>query len=213
MEIGSFVLTGMLSGFPSLHTPVWKLDALARLGRPGTTFCETLHDRRKPDYGKPCRNCRCEQSKAYLAEVVKKHDQRSRGHIKTPGPASLCLMLAQTGRLKVGRACPLCPGISDINLFRYCQGVIDLDAEIPDRAFDFRVPEQEQDSPQVARPPIDQVALVRRSECVPKSLGSSPMLPIQSETSRAYCRVIILRLVPRWPVNKNSSGRLPVAFR
>ena len=26
------MLTGMLSGFPSLHTPVWKLDALARLG-------------------------------------------------------------------------------------------------------------------------------------------------------------------------------------
>ena len=31
-----------------------------------------------------------------------------------------------------GRACLLCPGISDINLFRYCQRVIDLDAEIPD---------------------------------------------------------------------------------
>jgi hypothetical protein len=45
-----------------------------------------------------------------------------------------------TGHLKVGRACPLCPGISDINLFRYCQGVIDLDAEIPDRAFDFGMP-------------------------------------------------------------------------
>ena len=29
---GSFVLTGMLSGFPLLHTPVWKLDALAGLG-------------------------------------------------------------------------------------------------------------------------------------------------------------------------------------
>jgi len=25
-------------------------------------------------------------------------------------------------RLEIGRACPLCPGISDINLFRYCQG-------------------------------------------------------------------------------------------
>jgi hypothetical protein len=30
----------------------------------------------------------------------------------------------------MGRACPLCASISDINLFRYCQGVIDLDAEI-----------------------------------------------------------------------------------
>ena len=56
----------------------------------------------------------------------------------------------------MGRACPLCPGISDINLFRYCQGVIDLDAEIPDRAFDFGMTEQELNSPQVARPPIDQ---------------------------------------------------------
>ena len=55
-----------------------------------------------------------------------------------------------------GRACLLCPGISDINLFRYCQGVIDLNAEIPDRAFDLRMAEQELDSPQVARPPIDQ---------------------------------------------------------
>jgi hypothetical protein len=34
--------------------------------------------------------------------------------------------------LKAGRACPFCPGISGINLFRYCQRVINLDAEIPD---------------------------------------------------------------------------------
>ena len=47
-----------------------------------------------------------------------------------------------TNRLvkRAGRACPLCPGISDINLFRYCQSVIDLDAEIPDGAFDLGVP-------------------------------------------------------------------------
>ena len=45
--------------------------------------------------------------------------------------------MAQTGRKRAGRACPLCPGISDINLFRYGQGVIDLNAEIPDRAFNL----------------------------------------------------------------------------
>jgi hypothetical protein len=55
--------------------------------------------------------------------------------------------LAQTGGWRAGRACPLCPGISDINLFRYCQSVIDLDAEIPDRAFDLGMPEQELDGP------------------------------------------------------------------
>ncbi len=38
-------------------------------------------------------------------------------------------------------------GISDINLFRYCQGVIDLNAEIADRTFDLGMPEQELDGP------------------------------------------------------------------
>ena len=55
-----------------------------------------------------------------------------------------------------GRACLLCPGISDINLFRYYQGVIDLNAQIPDRAFDLGVPEQKLDGPQISRPTIDQ---------------------------------------------------------
>jgi hypothetical protein len=32
-------------------------------------------------------------------------------------------------------------------LFRNCEGVIDLDAEVPDRAFDLGVPEQELHSP------------------------------------------------------------------
>jgi len=30
---------------------------------------------------------------------------------------------------EVGRACPLCPNISNINLFRYCEGIIYLDAD------------------------------------------------------------------------------------
>jgi hypothetical protein len=41
-----------------------------------------------------------------------------------------------------GRACPLCPGISDINVFSYCQSIIHLDAEISDGAFDLGMPEQ-----------------------------------------------------------------------
>jgi hypothetical protein len=32
-------------------------------------------------------------------------------------------------RLEAGRACPLCPGTSDIDLFRYCECVIDFDTE------------------------------------------------------------------------------------
>jgi hypothetical protein len=33
------------------------------------------------------------------------------------------------------------PGHSDINLFRYCQGVVYFNAKIPDRAFDLGMPE------------------------------------------------------------------------
>jgi hypothetical protein len=39
----------------------------------------------------------------------------------------------------MGRACPLCPGISDVNLFRYRKRIIDFDAEVSDGAFDFGV--------------------------------------------------------------------------
>ena len=64
--------------------------------------------------------------------------------------------MAQICRSWVGRACPLCPGNSDINLFRYGKGIIDLDAEIPDGALNFRMAEQELHRPQVARAPVDQ---------------------------------------------------------
>jgi hypothetical protein len=94
--------------------------------------------------------------------------------------------MAQTGGFRAGKACPLSPGISDINLFRYCQGVIDLDAD---------------------RPPIDQGRF-----CASKRM--SPKQPrVQSDPRRAYWRVVKLILGPRRPVNKNSPGLLLAAFR
>jgi hypothetical protein len=47
----------------------------------------------------------------------------------------------------MGRASPLCPGRSDINLFRYRERVIYLDPEIAHRALDLCVTEQELDGP------------------------------------------------------------------
>ena len=47
----------------------------------------------------------------------------------------------------VGRACLLCPGISDVDLFRYCEGIIYLDAEVSDGAFNLAVAEQELHGP------------------------------------------------------------------
>jgi hypothetical protein len=75
----------------------------------------------------------------------------------------------------MGRACPLCPSTSDINMFCYCQSFINFDAEISDPAFDLGVAKQRLDSPEIAGAPVIKVAFVRRSECVTKSLGSSPM--------------------------------------
>jgi hypothetical protein len=40
--------------------------------------------------------------------------------------------MARTGSRTSGKAYPLCPGISDINLFRYRQRIVHLDAEICD---------------------------------------------------------------------------------
>jgi len=71
--------------------------------------------------------------------------------------------LALTGRWRLGRACPLSPGISDINLFRYCQGIVYLNAKISDRAFDLGVAKQKLDSPEIAGAPVNQGSL-RASE-------------------------------------------------
>jgi hypothetical protein len=56
----------------------------------------------------------------------------------------------------VGQSMSALPGNSDIDLFRYGQGVIDLDAEVSDGAFDLGVTEQELHRPQVTSAPVDQ---------------------------------------------------------
>src|SRR5262249_1489638 len=45
----------------------------------------------------------------------------------------ICRLLALTCQKRRGRACPLCPGTSDINLFCYRERIVDFDAEIADR--------------------------------------------------------------------------------
>jgi len=42
-----------------------------------------------------------------------------------------------------GRACLLCPVISDVDLFSYGEGIIYLNAEVSNGAFDFGMAEQE----------------------------------------------------------------------
>ena len=64
--------------------------------------------------------------------------------------------MARSSRDGMGRACPLCPGISDVNFFRYGKGIVHLDAEISDGTFDLGVAEQKLHRSKVAGAPIDQ---------------------------------------------------------
>jgi hypothetical protein len=63
---------------------------------------------------------------------------------------------------KVGQRRPLCPDISDINLFRYCQGIIYFDPKISDRAFDLGMPEQKLNGP-LASAGIDSFRIAREA--------------------------------------------------
>lgn len=57
------------------------------------------------------------------------------------GPIAVWLgpLMAQLGPEVAGRACLLCPGISDINLLSYGECTGYLDAEVAHRALDFGV--------------------------------------------------------------------------
>lgn len=49
--------------------------------------------------------------------------------------------LARICRGKTGRAHLLCPRTSDVNLFRYRKGIIDLDPEVSDGTFYLLMPQ------------------------------------------------------------------------
>jgi hypothetical protein len=70
-------------------------------------------------------------------------------------------------------------------LFRYSQGVIYFDAEIPNRAFDFGMSKQKLDGPEISGPTIDQGSFCA-SQGMPNSWDPNPTLPIHSETRRYW---------------------------
>ena len=86
-----------------------------------------------------------------------RHDFLARGSKRRLGQR-ICAMTACGTKLPklVGQSMSALPGNSDINLFCYGQGVIDLDAEVSDGAFDLGVAEQKLHGPQVAGAPVDQ---------------------------------------------------------
>jgi hypothetical protein len=49
-----------------------------------------------------------------------------------------------------GQSRPALPRTSDVDLLRYCKGVVDLDAEIAHGALDLGMAEQQLNGPQIA---------------------------------------------------------------
>src|SRR5258705_10372952 len=58
-------------------------------------------------------------------------DERGGNGYVLPNATAPHLDSTQTGGLRTGRACPLCPGISDINLCCYCQSIIHFEPQNP----------------------------------------------------------------------------------
>jgi hypothetical protein len=77
-------------------------------------------------------------------------------------------------------------------LFRYCQGIIDLNAKAPNRAFDFGMAKQELNGPQVAGTPVDKGCLRSTKRMRSEQAGIQPDAanPSRDQTrilSRGHC--------------------------
>jgi hypothetical protein len=56
----------------------------------------------------------------------------------------------------MGKAGPLCPSKSDIDLFGYGNRIVDLDSKIPNCAFDLSVTQQQLLGTEIASAAVDQ---------------------------------------------------------
>ena len=86
------------------------------------------------------------------------------------------------------------PGRLDVNLFGDSQRVINLYAEVSDRALDLGVTEQQLYGSEIAGASVDEGGLRSPERAFPNKCGSSPTLETHSETSRAYWRVVMQSL-------------------
>ena len=68
-----------------------------------------------------------------------------KGDADHPTAITRCPHMALFCCERAGRACRLCPGISDVDLFSDGKGIVYLNTEVPHGAFDFGVTKQELD--------------------------------------------------------------------
>src|ERR1700677_3405049 len=98
-------------------------------------------------------------------------ESRVTGRLPFTPPMSL---MAQNCQYMLGRACPLCPRNSDVNLFSYREAIIYFHAEISDVAFDFGVAQQKLNGPQVAGSTVNQRRLCPSQRMCAKKLWVEP---------------------------------------
>src|SRR5260221_5958263 len=106
-----------------------------------------------------------------------------------------CRLLAHGCQIRVGRAGPLCRGYADVNLSRYGKGIVDLDTEVPNRAFDLGMAQQKLHRPQVPCTTVDQGSLGSSKRVCTEEAGVQPDAgdPIGDEPS-----VLPRREAPTW---------------
>jgi len=72
---------------------------------------------------------------------------RERAQLSAPSVRNLSRyrLLARSRPQWRGKACPLCPVSSDVDLLCYCEWIIDINSQILNGAVDFGVPAWEHD--------------------------------------------------------------------
>jgi hypothetical protein len=80
-----------------------------------------------------------------MLRTIRESLSRASGHFRCwPEPS-----------MKAEQSASALPPKSNVNLFCYREGVVDLNAEISDRTFDLGVPQKELNGSQIAGSPVD----------------------------------------------------------
>jgi hypothetical protein len=89
-----------------------------------------------------------------------------------------------------GKARPLCPCTSDINLFRYCERIVNFDTEIVDCAFDLRMTEQQLNRTEITGPAVDEGRLCAAERVRPEEvrIQANARNPTRDKASVLTCR-------------------------
>ena len=110
-----------------------------------------------------------------------------------------------------GRARQLCPGTSDVDFLGDIKRVVDLDAEVSNRAFDLGVAEEQLNRPQVARAPVDQGRLrpPHGMRGVLARVEADAADPLAHETSILASRSMLTDRTRAWSKPREKSGLPP----